>query len=315
MGSFERDENNFEKEWGTDMGSKKRVHVTLFEYIKDLIEKYEEEFHIQSNDLRFHNFIDHEDYKESQKREYICKEVLSKLKCAINTSSPENCPDIPFFGSEEPDARCIKGYLWDLNTFGEGKTPQGGEIPCPFCNTDKFIEYDPFNIKEYFNKELLKSGKGNEQDVNSMTLEWYQDWISKMTDMFDVLVTNDLKPIHPMVRTIKELHPTAHRAIKCMYCGEYIYPTQRYKRTTCVYEGIYDWISHEECSKVAHLLDMFDDCDDEGLDGNTFIDNIMNYVNDNHYDKSIGNISKEWQLSTYETVKKILEEREKNEKR
>lgn len=31
MGSFERDENNFEKEWGTDMGSKKRVRVTLEE--------------------------------------------------------------------------------------------------------------------------------------------------------------------------------------------------------------------------------------------------------------------------------------------
>lgn len=89
MECFERYENNFKEEWRSDMGGKKRVRITLFEYIKDLIEEYEEELHIQINDLRFHNFMDNADYKESEKRKYICDEILTNLKRAVNSSSPE----------------------------------------------------------------------------------------------------------------------------------------------------------------------------------------------------------------------------------
>jgi len=51
------------------------------------------------------------------------------------------CPEFPFFGATYPDAVCIDGILWDLDSYEDGLLTQGGEIPCPFCNQDGFIEY------------------------------------------------------------------------------------------------------------------------------------------------------------------------------
>lgn len=42
---------------------------------------------------------------------------------------------------------------------------------------------------------------------------------------------------------------------------------------------------------------MFDDCD-EGLDDDGFIDNLNQYVYDNHYDDKIDDIAKDWQLQS-----------------
>ncbi len=53
----------------------------------------------------------------------------------------EQCPEFPFFGAKYPDARCIDGFLWDLDAFEDGMLTSGGEIPCPFCNTDEAIEW------------------------------------------------------------------------------------------------------------------------------------------------------------------------------
>lgn len=64
---------------------------------------------------------------------------------------------------------------------------------------------------------------------------------------------------------------------------------------------------HCECSKLACELDMFDDCD-EGLDDDGFIDNLNQYVYDNHYDDKIDDIAKDWQLPRYELVQKVLNE-------
>lgn len=52
-----------------------------------------------------------------------------------------SCPEFPYFGARYPDATCIDGYLWDLDKCnGEGALYGGGEEPCPFCNTESFIE-------------------------------------------------------------------------------------------------------------------------------------------------------------------------------
>lgn len=63
---------------------------------------------------------------------------------------------------------------------------------------------------------------------------------------------------------------------------------------------------------MASELDMYDDCD-EGLDGDGFIDNLNQYVYDNHYDDKIDDIAKDWQLPRYELVKKVLDELKKGE--
>ncbi len=86
------------------------------------------------------------------------------------------------------------------------------------------------------------------------------------------------------------------------------YELAKYNRQTNVYDGrVDDWVSHCECSKLACELDMFDDCD-EGLDDDGFIDNLNQYVYDNHYDDKIDDIAKDWQLPRYELVQKVLNE-------
>lgn len=41
------------------------------------------------------------------------------------------------FGASYPDAACIDGYLWDLDSCDEpgGNLTKGGELACPRCNT------------------------------------------------------------------------------------------------------------------------------------------------------------------------------------
>lgn len=39
-----------------------------------------------------------------------------------------------------PDARCIDGFLWDLDSGdGDGFLTSGGDVPCPACNTVEYI--------------------------------------------------------------------------------------------------------------------------------------------------------------------------------
>lgn len=51
------------------------------------------------------------------------------------------CPQFPHFGAHYPDACCIDGFLWDLDSCDdEGMLCSGGDDPCPFCNTEASIE-------------------------------------------------------------------------------------------------------------------------------------------------------------------------------
>ena len=52
------------------------------------------------------------------------------------------CPEFPYFGAIYPDACCIDGYLWDLDSCdspGSNLLTSGGDDPCPFCNYDEAI--------------------------------------------------------------------------------------------------------------------------------------------------------------------------------
>lgn len=53
-------------------------------------------------------------------------------------SQPEpqkECPNFPFFGADYPDATCIDGKLYDLDS------PEGGKVPCPFCKPGPFTTW------------------------------------------------------------------------------------------------------------------------------------------------------------------------------
>lgn len=48
--------------------------------------------------------------------------------------------EFPYFGTSYPDARCIDGYLWDMDSYQDGIFTIGGDEPCPFCNTEEWLE-------------------------------------------------------------------------------------------------------------------------------------------------------------------------------
>lgn len=111
------------------------------------------------------------------------------------------------------------------------------------------------------------------------------------------------------VELIKEQTPTARKQHHCYFCGGLIEVGTKYNRSTNVYDGrIYDWISHIVCEKVAHELDMYSNCDDDGLSADSFSAYIDEYVYENHYDNDIDDIAEDWQLSTHEQVIKIASE-------
>lgn len=60
-------------------------------------------------------------------------------------SPGQECPEFPHFGAHYPDACCINGYLWDLDKYDAdaGGLYGGGDDPCPFCNTEEYIEWLP----------------------------------------------------------------------------------------------------------------------------------------------------------------------------
>ena len=51
------------------------------------------------------------------------------------------CPEFSHFGARYPDARCIDGYLWDMDSDENGYLTSGGDDPCPYCNPNEYMEY------------------------------------------------------------------------------------------------------------------------------------------------------------------------------
>ena len=65
--------------------------------------------------------------------------------------------EFPYFGASYPDARCIDGYLWDMdsgeaNEDGVSYSYGGNGYPCPVCNTKEWLEHvienDEFETEE-----------------------------------------------------------------------------------------------------------------------------------------------------------------------
>ena len=48
--------------------------------------------------------------------------------------------EFPFFGATYPDAVCIDGYLWDMDSWDGNYYFSGGDVPCPVCNTEEWLE-------------------------------------------------------------------------------------------------------------------------------------------------------------------------------
>lgn len=91
----------------------------------------------------------------------------------FNMGTPKSLLKFPLFGANYPDATCIDGILYDLDNVGDDGVliKPLEEIPCPFCRTEEFIRYDPFN-KEY--------SMDSEEDIR----DWYMSYINEMRNKY-----------------------------------------------------------------------------------------------------------------------------------
>lgn len=64
------------------------------------------------------------------------------------------CGEFPHFGATYPDATCIDGYLWDLDSYDDGRLTSGGSDPCPFCKREEYIEWLSNDDKEEVESHL-----------------------------------------------------------------------------------------------------------------------------------------------------------------
>ena len=54
--------------------------------------------------------------------------------------------EFPHFGASYPDAHCINGYLYDMDSYEDGVYTIGGDDPCPFCNTEEWLK----DVRRYY---------------------------------------------------------------------------------------------------------------------------------------------------------------------
>lgn len=111
---------------------------------------------------------------------------------SMNEQAKQACPEIPFFGARYPDAHCIDGYLWDMDRCDEdGNMYEGGDVPCPFCNTDEFIEYDPFSWVDSILEDMEEDGDAitlsMEKLAKQKARKAYIEWTNKMKERYGVV--------------------------------------------------------------------------------------------------------------------------------
>ena len=96
----------------------------------------------------------------------------------------------PHFGANYPDACCIDGYLWDLDSCDEpgGGLTSGGDDPCPQCNhaalLERVIEHkteegwldgDDGKPREYAHRKLRHEQPGDEEACRTAWLKGYDE--------------------------------------------------------------------------------------------------------------------------------------------
>ena len=87
---------------------------------------------------------------------------------ALNKTDVSGCTaEFPFFGAKYPDARCIDGYLHDMDKCDENGNLylMDESYPCPFCNREEFIQQQ----------------KDNEED-----LEKVSEWINYINSKYNL---------------------------------------------------------------------------------------------------------------------------------
>lgn len=109
------------------------------------------------------NRLGNEGYFNSTSFSDLVSQIRKVLKRCLSYKIVEEVPVIKY----QLETLCSFAYDKNGNLYGEGDTP------CPFCNTEKFIEYDPFSKENEFYE-----GIENEEKAKEMSREWYLNWIN-----------------------------------------------------------------------------------------------------------------------------------------
>ena len=101
----------------------------------------------------------------------------------------QQCPEFPFFGATYPDATCIDGHLWDLDKCDEnGLYSSGDNPPCPFCNTEAFVDYftdiDDKELEEMNNDENLSKEDKEEILSTNRRKQDAENWAKTLKEMY-----------------------------------------------------------------------------------------------------------------------------------
>lgn len=96
-----------------------------------------------------------------------------------------------FFGAPYPDACCIDGFLWDLDSCDEpgGPLQIGGEAPCPICNPELTLQA----IKESLEWDEKRDKRRRSRLVKKLAKIRLQKFIQQAQDRW-----NDGKPFQPI---------------------------------------------------------------------------------------------------------------------
>lgn len=101
----------------------------------------------------------------------------------------------PYFGASYPDACCINGYLWDLDSCDEpgGGLHSGGDDPCPQCNHNAFLgdvlihkgeegwlAADDKITREYQHRKLRCEQVGDEDQCRKAWLQGYDQRVEEL---------------------------------------------------------------------------------------------------------------------------------------
>lgn len=85
-----------------------------------------------------------------------------------------------------------------------------------------------------------------------------------------------------MLETIFDKKVKARKEHKCMWCFGTIKKGEMYARLTIKDdEGLYTWINHLKCEKLADDLSMFDNLWSDGLGSDEFMENVHEFLNIN----------------------------------
>lgn len=136
------------------------------------------------------------------------------------------------FGASYPDAVCIDGYLWDLDSDdGDNMLTSGGDIPCPACAGQDWVH-------------ALLDTAANSFDTD-ITVE-DQNW-----NQFMAAVLRSLKP-HHSIEDIAAFLNKANPAIPYWQQGEDIEDLPAYELCWPFPLDEFDLSGHEKMTLLSH---------------------------------------------------------------